>query len=100
MKPLEKIYWLRFILGIVAALICTGYGLATGTISKETFTLDVFINGISFASITYIISYYIIKPLFIPKVEKPQKIITTGIGIYILSWLVLWILLYTIIAAT
>jgi len=31
-------------------------------------------------------------------VDKPQKLFTMGIGIYFISWLVFWILLYTIIA--
>lgn len=93
MKPLEALYWLRFFLGIVAALICIGYGLATNTFSKT----DILWNGIAFAFIVYVLSYYIIKPKLILKVEKPQKILTTGIGIYLLSWLVFWVLLYTII---
>jgi hypothetical protein len=98
MKPLEALYWLRFALGIVAALICVGYGLATNTISTEPNNPYVLLRGISFAFIVYVLSYYAIKPKLILKVEKPQKILTTGIGIYILSWLVFWVLLYTIIA--
>jgi hypothetical protein len=98
MKPLEALYWLRFALGVVAALICVGYGLATNTISAESSNINVLLNGISFAFIVYVLSYYAIKPKLILKVEKPQKIFTTGIGIYILSWLVFWVLLYTMIA--
>ncbi|MEM2147478.1 MAG: hypothetical protein QXJ94_02605 [Candidatus Bathyarchaeia archaeon] len=96
MKPLEKLYWLRFFLGIVAALLCIGYGVATNTISRE-YEITVLMNGISFALIIYMLSYYIIRPKFIMKVEKPQKILTTGIGIYIFSWIVFWALLYTIL---
>ncbi|MDI6904648.1 MAG: hypothetical protein QMD13_04055 [Candidatus Bathyarchaeia archaeon] len=99
MKTLEIIYWLRLALGITAALICIGYGLATGTISNTKFTFNTFMNGISMALVTYLMSYYIIKFKFMHKVEKPQKLLTTGIGIYFISWLVFWVLLYTIIAA-
>jgi len=99
MKTPETIYWLRLALGITAALICIGYGLATGTISNTNFSFNIFMNGISMALVTYLISYYVIKFKFIHKVEKPQKLLTTGIGIYFISWLVLWVLLYTIIAA-
>ncbi|MEM3617798.1 MAG: hypothetical protein QXK47_01845 [Candidatus Bathyarchaeia archaeon] len=95
MRPLEVLYWLRFILGIVAALVCIGYEQAVGLISTE-FNLTVLLNGIAFALIVYILSYYVIKPKFILKVEKPQKIFTTGMGIYFLSWLVFWVLLYTV----
>ncbi|MBS7646421.1 MAG: hypothetical protein QXK93_03270 [Candidatus Bathyarchaeia archaeon] len=98
MKPLEALYWLRFALGIVAALICIGYGLATNTINMK-FNVNVLTNGVAFAFIVYMLSYYIIKPKFVWKVDKPQKILTTGIGIYILSWLVFWVLLYTVIAS-
>lgn len=98
MKPLETLYWLRLGLGITAALICTGYGLGTNTIVKQDFTLGTFINGLSIALITYLTSYYLIKFKFSAKVDKPRKLVTTGIGIYIISWIAFWTLLYTIIA--
>ncbi len=99
MKALTQIYWLRFAFGIVAAFICVGYGIATETIRSDEFTFNILMNGISLALITYIISYYtIIKSMFMLKVEKPRKLVTTGIGIYFLAWIVFWVLLYTIIA--
>jgi uncharacterized SAM-binding protein YcdF (DUF218 family) len=98
MKTLETIYWLRFALGITSALLCIGYGLATNTIVKTDFTSNTIMTGVSIALITYLISYYIIKSKFLLKVEKPQKLITTGIGIYFISWIVFWVLLYTMIA--
>ena len=58
-----------------------------------------FTTGFSIALIIYLTSYYVIKLKFMNKVEKPRKLITTGIGIYFLSWIVFWALLYTIIAA-
>jgi hypothetical protein len=100
MKTLEIIYWARLALGITAALICTGYGVATNTIVKENPTYTTLLNGLSIALVTYLISYYIIKSKFSLKVEKPQKLLTTGIGIYFISWIVFWVLLYTIVAAT
>jgi len=98
MKTLEALYWLRFILGVVAALICIGYGLATNTIVNG-YAPNVFMNGFALAIIVYMVSYWIIKPRLLLKVEKPQKILTTGMGIYFLSWLVFWTLFYTMIAA-
>lgn len=94
MKPLELLYWFRLLLGIAAAFLCIGYGLATNTII-EGYAPTVFMNGLSLAIILYIISYWMIKPKLILKVDDPRKILTTGIGIYFLSWLVFWILLYT-----
>ena len=100
MKTLELIYWLRLALGITAALICIGYGLTTNTIVKENPTYTTLLNGVSIALVIYLISYYIIKSKFSLKVEKPQKLVTTGIGIYFISWITFWTLLYTIIATT
>ncbi len=100
MKPLESIYWLRLALGVTAALICLGYGLATDSISDTNFTVNTFMNGLSIALVTYLLSYYIVKSKFQLKVEKPQKLLTMGIGIYFISWIALWALLYTIIAVT
>jgi len=101
MKTLEIIYWLRLALGITAAVICTVFGLATNTIVKEGFPeWNTLMNGVSIALIIYLISYYIIESKFSLKVEKPQKLVTTGIGVYFISWIVFWVLLYTIIAAT
>ena len=95
MKPLETIYWLKLAIGIVAAFVCTGYIIVARNI-ETIFTFTTFMNGLSIAIITYLISYYLIKGKFALKVEKPQKIFTTGIGIYFLSWIVFWILIYTI----
>ena len=99
MKPLKTIYWLRLALGIVAALVCIGFGLTTGVISSTEFSFNVFMNGVSIAILLYLLSYYIIKWRFMHEVEKSSKLMTTGIGIYLLSWIVLWVLLYTLLAA-
>lgn len=100
MNTLEIVYWLRAGLGIVAALVNAGVGYATGGIVTTGFTINTFINGFSLALIVYLLSYYLIKFTFVHKVEKPQKLFTTGIGVYFLAWIVFWVLLYTIIAGT
>jgi hypothetical protein len=61
-------------------------------------SLTTFVNGLSIALITYLVSYYIIKSRFSQNVNTTRKLMTTGIGIYIISWMVLWTLLYTIMA--
>ena len=65
---------------------------------RQTEPLTKFMNGLSMAIITYIISYYVIKRIFVLEVEKPQKLFTTGIFIYFLAWAVFWFLMYSIIA--
>ncbi len=100
LKPLEKVYWLRLALGVFAAVLCTIYGVATGSITSviSDFRITTFFNSTSLALITYMISYYIIKAKFSAQVKKPQKLVTTGIGVYLLSWLVFWVLFYTVLA--
>jgi uncharacterized membrane protein YvlD (DUF360 family) len=98
MKPIKILYWLRFLLGIAAAVVCIGYGLATNTVKVDV-APNVFINGFSIAIIVYIISYWIIKPVFVTKLDKPQKIFTTGIFLYFVTWLVFWVLFNTLLIA-
>ena len=66
---------------------------------RQTEPIQSFFNSASIAILVYIISYYVLKSRFGTKVSKPQKILTAGIGIYILAWLVVWALLYTLVAA-
>jgi len=89
MKPLTMIYWTRVLLGVAAALICA-------LLSGPIIDFNIF-NGISIALLFYIITYYVYKPLFLTKVEKPSKIFSTGVGAYFLSWIVMWALLYTVL---
>jgi len=102
LKPLEKVYWLRLALGIFAAVLCTIYGVATGSITSvvSDFRITTLFNSTSVALITYMISYYIIKAKFVTQVQKPQKLVTTGIGVYLLSWIVFWVLFYTVLAGS
>ena len=91
-RPLVIIYWLRLVLGIIAAGISTALTLLSDTLSYTTF-----VNGITTALAIYLVSYYILKAKFGTKVEKQSKIMTQGIGIYFFTWLVFWILIYTIL---
>ena len=91
-RPLVTIYVSRFILGIVSALIS-----ATVTMMNDVIDYTVFLNGITIALALYLLSYYIIKAKFASKVEKQSKIMSTGIGIYFFTWLVFWILTYTLL---
>ncbi len=98
MRPLEAVYWLRFVFGIIAALVCVGYAIGTNAISNSEFPLSVFLNSTSLAIIVYLLTYYFVKYKFKPLVQKPQKLLTTGIGIYFLSWIVFWAFFYTVLA--
>ena len=98
MKPLEIVYWLRLGFGVLAALVCIGYGLAEKAISSTQFSANLLLDSISLAIIVYVLSYYVLKAIFRFKVQKTQKLLTTGIGIYFLSWITFYALLYTALA--
>jgi len=90
MHVLEKIYWLRVGLGVLAAVISAWYSTI---VESDIYLL---MNSVSLTLIVYLTSYYLIKHRYITQMEKPHKIFTTGIGIYFLTWIVFWVLLYTI----
>jgi hypothetical protein len=97
MKPLELVYWVRFVTGIVAAIVCIVYVMAINgsPTPKSIPDTGVVFNSISLAIIIYILTYYLLKPRLKDKVVKTQKLFTTGIGIYFLAWIVFYALLYT-----
>ncbi len=90
-KPVSIIYWSRAGLGVVAALL--------STLISSLDTLGLF-NGISVALLVYIITYYVFKSFFVAQVEKPTKIFTTGVGAYFLTWIVAWVVFYTLLFKT
>jgi len=84
LKPLSVIYWTRVCLGIVAGALCVVFGF------------NNFLNGLSLGMLFYVITNYFLKQLFIAKVEKSSKVFTTGIGAYFLTWIVAWIVFYSL----
>ncbi|MEM2081001.1 MAG: hypothetical protein QW744_01865 [Candidatus Bathyarchaeia archaeon] len=92
MKPLAIIYWSRLVLGVIAAVIS-----AFVATMQDAASLSAFMNGVTIALLVYLISYYVFKAKFYSKVEKQTKIMSMGIGIYFISWLVFFILTYSIL---
>ena len=88
MKPLKIVYWSRVGFGFFAALLCV--------LLKFSQSENPFLTGISLALIIYIVTYYVFKSLFATKVEKKSKLVTMGIGAYILTWIVAWALFSTL----
>jgi len=89
METLKLIYWSRVGLGIGAALLCVLLYISTGGFTS-------FFDNLSVALLVYIFTYYVYKWRFIAFVNKPSKILTTGIGAYFLTWIVTLGLLYTL----
>ncbi|MDH5449112.1 MAG: hypothetical protein OEY24_07490 [Candidatus Bathyarchaeota archaeon] len=95
MKPLTTIYWTRAALGLVIGVLCTVY--IYFSVSSDLISIYTLLTGISFAILFYLATYYVIKSKFFARVEKQQKIITQGIGIYFFAWIVSWTLIVTML---
>ncbi len=92
MKTLVLIYWTRLALAVVSALI--GALVAT---SLNDLSLSTFVDGLTIALLLYLVSYYVLKAKFLNKVEKPSKIMTTGIFMYFIGWAVFFVMFYSIL---
>ena len=99
MRPLVAIYWLRFVLGIVAGLLSAILEAAIG-IRKGASDINNLLNGITIALLIYLASYYVIKSVFGSKVEKKGKLMTMGIGIYFFTWIVSLVVFFSIMGAS
>ena len=95
MRPLVMIYWARIALGIVAAAIGAGLEWIRGIQSE--FQISNLMNGLTIALLIYLVSYYVFKATFRAQVEKQSKIMTIGIGVYFFTWIVFWILFFSIL---
>ena len=93
MKPIVAIYMIRIVLGIISGM--TGAFVVQFMNWNPIDTLT-FINCITIALAIYLFSYYSIKSQFYNKVEKKSKIMTMGIGIFFISWVISLGLSYTI----
>ena len=88
------IYWTRVALAIVAAAISTVITLMRDPVDQ--FVISTFLNGLTVALAVYLVTYYILKAKFGSQIEKKSKIMTMGIGIYFFTWILAWVLMYTI----
>lgn len=95
MKPLTLIYWMRAILGVVIGGLCSLY--VYSSVAEELASLYTLLTGVSFALLFYMVTYYVIKFVFLAKVEKQSKLMTQGIGIYFFAWVVSWTLIVTLL---
>ena len=88
MKPLSVVYSIRICLGIVAAAVCV------------LLRLDDLLTSASLGIFFYILTYYFLRHFFVAKVEKPSKIMTMGIGAYLLTFVAAFGLLFTLMIPT
>ncbi len=92
LSGLEKLYWTRISLGVLA-----------GFAAESTFRLfggaDAYSNGLLVGVLIYFVSYYLARYGWLKKVGQEQisKLYTTGVGGYTMLFLFVWILLETIL---
>jgi len=96
MKPLDVIYWVRVVLGVLAGAICALFDIFVERPIPPSMDWNVLFRGLSLALLIYVITYYVMKPIFVKRVKKPSKVFTMGIGVYFAAWIVFWALFYTL----
>lgn len=90
-RGLDKVFWLRVGLGILAGAISTIFGSSMDVNSR------IFV-GFGIMIVMFILSYGIAKSFRVPLPSSDKrKLITTGIGSYFLMFIFSWILINTII---
>ena len=90
MKPLNIVYCSRVGFGVVAALVCV-------LLIDFSKVANPLVTGMSVAIFGYLVTHYILKWLFMAKVEKPRKVFTMGIGAYFITWIVCWAIFVTLL---
>jgi hypothetical protein len=90
-RGLDKVFWLRVGLGILAGIISAIFGSTLDTNER------IFV-GFGIMIVLFIISYGIAKAFQVPLLPSDKrKLVTTGYGSYFLMFIFSWILVNTII---
>lgn len=94
LKPVDKIWWFRFILGFVAAGL-TSVLTAVGIISSATA-----IRALLIAILLYILSYYFARygmRITTDQLPKRRDMVIAGLFPYLVTWFAFWIFFNTLI---
>jgi hypothetical protein len=86
--PFDKLYWLRI-----------GLGALGGYLANVVFSPNLdYVDGILLGFIVYFASYYIARFAWYRNLEKENlsKLYTTGIGSFVMVFLFVWILCFTL----
>jgi ABC-type uncharacterized transport system permease subunit len=84
LDTLNVIYVTKIGLGVLSAIICILVGI------------DNLLSGVGIALLVYVVSDWLLKQIFIQKVEKLSTVTKTGIGIYVITWILAWILIFSL----
>lgn len=91
---LDKLFWLRVGLGVLAGALSAIIG------SSQAFSIESSRVGLGFGIMImlFVVSYVIAKSMRIPiAISEKKKLITTGYGSYFLMFIFCWILVNTLV---
>jgi ABC-type uncharacterized transport system permease subunit len=84
LETLDIIYVIKILLGVVTAILCFILGV------------NNIIAAIGICLLVYFSADWVLRQVFIEKVEKLTTVTKTGVGIYVITFLLVWILIYTL----
>ena len=93
MTPITQLYWIRVLLGLVAAALSAVVAFYLGTAND----ISILVDTITVALIIYLASYYPLRAFYKNKIEKQSKILSTAIFMYFMVWIPFMVLFYTLI---
>ncbi len=91
MTPIVQLYWIRVALGVVAGALSGALALYL-PLNEISSLIDSF----TIALLVYLVSYYPLKAIYGPKVDKQSKILSTAIIMYFFAWLPFFVLFFTL----
>ena len=91
MTPVVQLYWIRVALGIVAGALSAAFALYL-----PLNDLSTLVDSFTVALLVYLVSYYPLRAVFTNKIDKPSKILSTGIIMYFFAWLPCYVLFFTL----
>jgi ABC-type uncharacterized transport system permease subunit len=83
LETLTVIYIIKILLGVLTAILCILLGV------------DNILTAVGIGLLVYFCTDWVLRQVFIEKVEKLSVVTKTGVGIYVITWLFVWFLLYT-----
>lgn len=86
LTPFEKLFWFR-----------SGLGAVTGVAAQVVFGSDYY-NGVVLGLLVYLLSYYFARFVWGKNLTRREmgKLYTSGIGTFVMLYLFLWLLLFTV----
>ena len=92
MTPVVQLYWMRVVLGIVAAALSAELALY-----MPLNNLSTLVDSFTIALLVYLVSYYPLRAVYAKKIEKQSKILSTGIVMYFFAWLPFFVIFFTLL---